>query len=73
LFSIWPGLFTSAWLDDYADVSRTTFELYNVIAIVFLLGLAVVFWAVGRGHAIHTEPTAAMPAQPMPAAATGQP
>jgi len=73
LFSIWPGLFTSTWLDDYADVSRTTFELYNVIAIVFLLGLAVVFWAVGRGHAIHTEPTGAMPAQPMPAAATGQP
>ena len=73
VFSIWPGLFTSAWLDDYADVSRTTFELYNVIAIVFLLGLAIVFWAVGRGHAVHTQPgEAVVGVTPMPAGATGQ-
>src|SRR5256885_441748 len=56
VFSIWPGLFTSAWNGDYAGVSRTTFELYNIIAIVFLLGLAVVFWAIGRGHAVNTQP-----------------
>jgi len=72
VFSIWPGLFTSAWLDDYAGVGRTTFELYNVIAIVFLLGLAVVFWAVGRGHAIHTGPLTAAGPTPMPAGAPGQ-
>ena len=71
VFSIWPGLFTSSWSADYAGVNRTTFELYNVIAIVFLLGLAVVFWYVGRGHAIHTEPTTA-PGAPMPAPAAGQ-
>src|SRR5216683_1107687 len=71
VFSIWPGLFTSAWSADYAGVNRTTFELYNIIAIVFLLGLAVVFWAVGRGHAIHTGPVMAA-AAPMPAGATGQ-
>ena len=71
IFSIWPGLFTGSWLDDYADVSRSTFEIYNVIAIAFLLGLAVVFWAVGRGHAIHTGP-ATVTAAPMPAGATGQ-
>src|SRR6266849_1458270 len=71
VFSIWPGLFTSTWSADYAGVSRTTFELYNIIALVFLLGLAVVFWAVGRGHAIHTGPVMAA-AAPMPAGATGQ-
>jgi len=71
VFSIWPGLFTSTWSADYAGVNRTTFELYNIIAIAFLLGLAVVFWAVGRGHAIHTGPVMAA-ATPMPAGATGQ-
>src|SRR5437764_969537 len=73
VFSIWPGLFTSAWNGDYAGVSRTTFELYNIIAIVFLLGLALVFWAVGRGHAINTQPgEGVVGIAPMPAGATGQ-
>jgi len=31
----------------------------------------VIFWAVGRGHAVHTEPTMAA-GTPMPAGATGQ-
>src|SRR5438477_3879732 len=73
VFSIWPGLFTSAWNGDYAGVSRTTFELYNIIAIVFLLGLAVVFWAIGRGHAVNTQPgEGVVGIAPMPAGATGQ-
>lgn len=70
IFSIWPGLLTSTWSADYAGVGRTTFELYNIVAIVFLLGLAVVFWAVGRGHAIHTGPVMAA-TTPMPAGAPG--
>ena len=71
IFSIWPGLLTSSWSADYAGVSRTTFEIYNIVAIVFLLGLAVVFWAVGRGHAINLQPTT-VATTPMTAGATGQ-
>lgn len=73
LFSLWPGLFTSAWSADYAGVNRTTFEVYTFITIAFLTGVAVVFWAVGRGHAIHTEPAGAVATSvPMPAGSPGQ-
>src|SRR5438270_396908 len=57
VFSIWPGLFTSAWNGDYAGVSRATFEIYTFVTVAVLIGISVVFWAVGRGHAIHTQPT----------------
>ena len=57
VFALWPNLFTGDWLSDVYNVSRTQFELYNLIAIVFLVGLAIVFWAVGRGHAVHAQPT----------------
>src|SRR5437764_9465353 len=57
VFSLWPGLFTYQWSADHATLSRFNFELYNLIAIVFLVGLAIVFWAVGRGHAVHAQPT----------------
>jgi amino acid transporter len=72
VFALWPGLFTSAWSADASGVDRFRFELYNGIAIVFLIAVAIVFWWVGRGHAIHTEPAGAMPGQAMPAGATGQ-
>src|SRR5207248_1146784 len=57
VFALWPNLFTGDWLSDVYNVNRTQFELYNLIAIVFLVGLAIVFWAVGRGHAVHAQPT----------------
>src|SRR5262252_7167026 len=60
VFSLWPGLFTSAWNADASGVNRATFEIYTFVTVAFLLLLAVVFWAVGRGHAIHTEPAGAM-------------
>jgi amino acid transporter len=72
IFALWPGLFTSAWSADYAGVNRTTFEVYNFIALAILAGIAVVFWAVGRGHAVHTQPGEAVTGQAMPAPATGQ-
>ena len=68
--SLWPGIATSAWSADTNGVNRTTFELYTLGTVAFLAVLAVVFWAVGRGHAIHTEPTSA-PGTPMPAPAPG--
>jgi amino acid transporter len=69
VFSLWPGLLTYQWSADNSGVSRTTFELYNLVAVVFLVALAVVFWAVGRGHAVNTQPdqTAGPIAMPAPA------
>jgi len=68
VFSLWPGLFTSTWSADHAGLSRFNFELANGIAVAILIGVAVVFWAVGRGHAIHTGPVMAQTAVPAPAA-----
>jgi amino acid transporter len=68
VFSLWPGLLTSAWNADTSGVNRATFETYTFITVAFLAVLAVVFWAVGRGHAVHIEPVGATP---MPAAAPG--
>jgi len=68
VFSLWPGLFTSAWSADYAGVSRSTFEVYTFITVAILIAIAVAFWAVGRGHAIHTGPVmTAGQAAPAPA------
>src|SRR4029077_10990978 len=72
VFSLWPGLLTSTWSADYANVNRTTFEVYTFVGVAFLIVLAVVFWAVGRGHAIHGGPVSAVgPGKPMPAGAPG--
>src|SRR3984893_5812633 len=67
IFSLWPSLFTSAWSADTAGVSRTTFELYTFATVAFLVLVAIAFWWVGKGHAIHTGPVS-MQAQAAPAA-----
>ena len=67
IFSLWPSLFTSAWLADTAGVNRATFEIYTFVTVAFLIVVAVVFWWVGRGHAIHTGPMPIV-AQAAPAA-----
>ncbi|HKV87766.1 MAG TPA: APC family permease [Candidatus Dormibacteraeota bacterium] len=73
VFALWPGLLTSAWGADTAGVSRTTFEVYTFITVAILIVVAVVFWAVGRGHAINTQPgDTAMGATALPAGAPGQ-
>lgn len=75
VFSLWPGLFTGSWLDDYAGVSRSTFEIYTFVTVAFLIAVAVAFWAVGRGHAIHTGPVGYVPsvgAAPHPAGGAGE-
>jgi hypothetical protein len=71
VFALWPGLLTSTWSADTSGVSRTTFELYTFATVAFLIIVAIAFWAVGRGHAIHTEPSSS-PGTPMPAPAPGQ-
>jgi glutamate:GABA antiporter len=71
IFSLWPGLLTSTWNADYAGVNRTTFETYTLVTVAFLIVVAVVFWAVGRGHAIHGGPVSAVAPTPLPAGAPG--
>jgi amino acid transporter len=66
VFSLWPGLLTSTWSADTAGVSRTTFEVYTLVTVAFLIVVAVVFWAIGRGHAVNTQPAGAT-AMPAPA------
>lgn len=71
VLSLWPGLFTYQWSADHAGLSRVNFELANLVTVAALVVLAIVFWAVGRGHAIHTGPVAVR--APIPAAApTGE-
>src|SRR5713101_1657684 len=67
VFSLWPNLFTYQWSADVANVSRTQFEVYTFVTVAILIGVAVAFWWVGRGHAIHTGPVM-MQAQAAPAA-----
>ena len=67
VFSLWPNLFTSAWSGNAAGVDRTTFEVYTFVTVAFLVVVAIVFWWVGRGHAVHTGPMP-MVAQAAPAA-----
>ncbi|OLC27933.1 MAG: hypothetical protein AUG06_03430 [Actinobacteria bacterium 13_1_20CM_2_65_11] len=67
VFSLWPNLFTSAWSANAAGVDRTTFEVYTFATVAFLVVVAIVFWWVGRGHAIHTGPMPIV-AQAAPAA-----
>jgi len=71
VFSLWPGLLTSTWSADYNGVSRSTFEIYTFLTVGFLIVVAVVFWAVGRGHAIHTGPVMGSGVMPQAAPATG--
>jgi glutamate:GABA antiporter len=71
IFSLWPGLLTSTWNGAYAGVNRTTFETYTFVTVAFLIVVAVVFWAVGRGHAIHGGPVTATGSTPLPAGAPG--
>jgi hypothetical protein len=53
-------------------VSRTTFEIYTFAVVAFLIVLSIIFWAIGRGHAIHGGPvSAAVGSTPLPAGAPG--
>ncbi len=71
VFSQWPGLHTSTWNADYRGVSRSTFEIYTFVTVAFLIAIAVIFWAVGRGHAVNTQPTGSTAGTPLPAGAPG--
>jgi amino acid transporter len=71
VFSLWPNLFTYQWSADASGVNRATFEIYTFATVAFLILVAVVFWAVGRGHAIHSGPAMATGQMPQAAPAAG--
>jgi glutamate:GABA antiporter len=53
VFSLWPGLFTSGVLDKTSGVSRSTFEISVLVTIAIVLAIGVVFYFLGKGHAVH--------------------
>jgi amino acid transporter len=53
VFSLWPGLFTSGVLDKTSGVSRSTFELSVLVTMAIVLAIGVIFYLVGKGHAVH--------------------
>jgi glutamate:GABA antiporter len=57
IFSLWPNLFsdsvTGAVKVGGVDIPRGEYELTVFGATAIMLVIAVVFWAVGRRHAIH--------------------
>jgi amino acid transporter len=71
VLSLWPGLFTYQWSADHGGLSRFNFELANGVAVAVLIVIAIAFWAVGRGHAIHTGPVTVVGTSPLPAGAPG--
>jgi amino acid transporter len=57
VFSLWPGLFTSSVLgpQTYSGVSldRAPFEISVLVTMAIIIAIGVVFYIIGRGHAVH--------------------
>ncbi len=79
VFSLWPNIcdtnscFGSSALGDVGKLSRLPFEATALGTIAVLMILAVIFYYMGRPHAIHTGPATADAAPPdaLPAGAPG--
>jgi hypothetical protein len=76
IFSLWPNLFSSDVTGDVsvggASIGRGTYELTVFIATGVMLVIAVIFYAVGRKHAVHDRwPDEGMPADQRELAAAG--
>jgi glutamate:GABA antiporter len=59
IFSLWPNLFsenvTAAVSVGGASIGRGTYELTVFGATAVMLLIAVIFWAMGRGHAVYDK------------------
>ena len=53
VFSLWPGLFTSGVTGPASNVDRGTFEITVLVTMAIIIGIAIVFYYLGRGHAVH--------------------
>jgi len=79
VFSLWPnlcdsnGCFGGSAIGDVGKVSRVGFESIALGTIAVLLLVAVIFYVLGRSHAIHTGPedVAASGPEPMVTGAPG--
>lgn len=56
VFSLWPGLFTSTVTGQVSGMDRTPYELTTLITMAVIIGLGVVFWAIGRDRQVTTPP-----------------
>jgi glutamate:GABA antiporter len=53
VFSLWPGLFTKDVTGQALGLDRAPFELSVLITMAIIIGVGVVFYLIGRGHAVH--------------------
>jgi hypothetical protein len=53
VFSLWPGLLTSGVLDKASGVDRGPFEITVFVTMAIIIGVGVVFYFIGKGHAVH--------------------
>lgn len=53
VFSLWPGLFTSTVLGQASGVDRGPFEISVLLTMAIIIGIGVVFYFIGKGHAVY--------------------
>jgi amino acid transporter len=53
VFSLWPGLFTNTVLGQASGVDRAPFEVTVLVTMGIIIAIGVIFWAIGRGHAVY--------------------
>jgi amino acid transporter len=53
VFSLWPNLFTSKATAQASGLDRGPFELSVFVTMAIIIAVGVVFYLVGRGHAVH--------------------
>ena len=65
VFSLWPGLLTSTVLGQASGVDRAPFEITVLVTMAIIIAVGVVFYVIGRGHAVYDVlPGEAAPVSP---------
>jgi amino acid transporter len=53
VFSLWPGLFTSNVLGQSSGLDRAPFEISTLLTMGIIIAIGVVFYFIGKGHAVY--------------------
>ena len=53
VFSLWPGLFTASVGDKVSGLDRGIYEIVVFVTMAIVVALGVVFYYVGKKHAVH--------------------
>jgi glutamate:GABA antiporter len=53
VFSVWPGLFTSGVTGQSSGLDRAPFEISVFLTLGIIVAIGVVFYFVGKGHAVY--------------------